>query len=249
MAVLHGMGRYVFGAASVLLGVASLALRDQLTSNWQLPGETAFIFVTSVAQMVGGVAVQFWKTERLGAITLGIVYLLFALTLVPEILAQPGIYASWGNVFYGLALVAGALLAYGLASPASYAKTVYKAPVTLFGLCAVSFAVEQVEFFGRTISLVPKWIPLSGMFWGVATTIAFGLAGVSILSGYKSLLASRLLTLMLVIFGVAIWIPALIADPRTHSNWGEGLETFAIAGAAWIVADFLGREGLVQRST
>ena len=45
---------------------------------------------------------------------------------------------------------------------------------------------------------------------------------------------------MLVVFGVAIWIPILIADLKTQGNWSEGIETFAIAGVAWIVADFLG---------
>jgi hypothetical protein len=82
-------------------------------------------------------------------------------------------------------------------------------------------------------------MPPSGTFWAWATTIAFGLAAISLVSGYKALLASRLLTAMFVIFTLAVWIPILIADPRTLSNWSEGLETFAIAGAVWIVADFL----------
>ena len=113
----------------------------------------------------------------------------------------------------------------------------------LMGLCSASFAVEQVEFLSRTASLVPKWLPPSGVFWTVATAIAFGLAAVSLVSGYKALLASRLLTVMFAVFVVAVWIPILIADPRTHSNWSEGLETFAIAGAVWIVADFLAARG------
>jgi hypothetical protein len=44
---------------------------------------------------------------------------------------------------------------------------------------------------------------------------------------------------MLLIFGFAVYVPLLIADPSNHGNWSEGLETFAIAGAAWIVADIL----------
>lgn len=107
------------------------------------------------------------------------------------------------------------------------------------GVCNASFAVEQVEFLGRTASLVPHWMPPGGTFWAVATTAAFGLAAASLVSGYKALLASRLLTAMFAIFTVAVWVPILIADPRTHSNWSEGLETFAIAGAIWIVSDFL----------
>jgi len=177
---------------------------------------------------------------------LGVVYLVISLTFVPGIFAQPGVYASWGNVFYQLALVAGAVIAYGLAAPSlPYTATLCRGAVMLFGLCNISFAIEQVEFLARTVSLVPKWIPPNGMFWAIATTVAFGLAGVALVVGYKSLLAARLLALMLVIFGVAIWIPILIADPKTQGNWSEGLETFAIAGVAWMVADLLGRENLI----
>lgn len=240
---LNGVARYVFGAAALSLGIAGLVLNDQLISNWQLPGTPAFIVVTSVAQIIGGAVMLFRKTTGLGAIILGIVYLVFSLTFVPDIVAEPGVYASWGNVFYQLALVAGAVVAYGLASPSRPKITnLYRGAVILFGLCNISFAIEQVEFLARTVSLVPRWIPPSGMFWAIATTIAFGLAGIALVIRYQSLLASRLLALMLGIFGITIWIPTLIADPKTHSNWSEGIETFAIAGVAWIVADFLGHD-------
>jgi uncharacterized membrane protein YphA (DoxX/SURF4 family) len=234
------VGRYVFGGAALLLGAVSVILHGQLISNWQLPGTAAFIDTTSVAQVIGGAAMLSQRYSRLGALVLGVVYLVFSLTFVPDIVAHPRVYASWGNVFYQLALVAGAAVAYGSASPAlPYAATLSRGAVMLFGLCNISFAIEQVEFQARTVSLVPKWIPPNGTFWAIATTIAFLLAGVALVVGYKSLLASRLLALMLVVFGVTIWIPILIADPITHGNWSEGLETFAIAGVAWIVADYL----------
>jgi hypothetical protein len=243
---LNGVGRYVFGAAALSLGIAGLVLNDQLISNWQLPGAPAFIVVTSVAQIIGGAAMLFRKTTGLGAIILGIVYLVFSLTFVPDIVAEPRVYASWGNVFYQLALVAGAVVAYGLASPSRPKITnLCRGAVMLFGLCNISFAIEQVEFLARTVSLVPPWIPPNGTFWAIATTIAFGLAGIALVVRYQSLLASRLLALMLGIFGVTIWIPVLIAHPKSHSNWSEGIETFAIAGVAWIVADFLGRRRTV----
>jgi hypothetical protein len=227
----------------VLLGIACLTLRDQLISNWQLPGDAVFLLVTSAALIAGGLGVQFSAAARAAALLLGCVYILSALTFVPDIVQQPGVYASWGNVFYPLASVSGAVIAYASASPSTHYATACKALVMLMGICSASFAVEQVEFLSRTASLVPKWLPPSGIFWAGATTIAFGLAAVSLVSGYKALLASRLLTVMFVVFVVAVWIPILIADPRTHSNWSEGLETFAIAGAVWIVADFLAARG------
>ena len=233
------MGRLLFGAAALMLGVASLVLHDQLISNWQLSGTATFIVVTSVAQIIGGAALLFRKTTGLGAIVLGVVYLVASLTFLPGILAQPGVYASWGNVCYQLALFVGAAVAYGMESFSPYAAALCRGAVILFGLCNISFAIEQVEFLSRTVSLVPKWIPPNGMFWAIATAIAFGLAGFALVIGYKSLLASRLLALMLVVFGITIWIPILVADPKTHQNWSEGIETFAIAGVAWIVADLL----------
>jgi uncharacterized membrane protein YphA (DoxX/SURF4 family) len=243
------MGRHFFGSAALLLGVASLVLHDQLISNWQLPGVAAFVAITSIAQIAGGAAMLFERSAKTGAAILGVVYLIFSLTFVPGIASQPEVYASWGNVFYQLALVAGAMAAYGLSAPSERsAFALSRSAVILFGSCNVSFAIEQVEFLARTVSLVPVWIPPSGTFWAIATTVAFGLAGLALVVGYQSLLASRLLSLMLLVFGVTIWIPILIADPKTHSNWSEGIETFAIAGVAWLVADVLASPSRARES-
>ncbi len=234
------MGRAIFGVASVLIGIACFALHDQLISNWQLPGDGVFLFVTSGALIAGGVAIGFPAAARPAALLLGCVYLVVTLTFVPDVVHQPGVYATWGNVFYPLAPALGAFLAYALASPSTaHTAAIGKVSVPLMGLCCASYAVEQIEFLTRTASLVPKWIPPSGIFWTWATTIAFALAAVSLVSGYRAPLAARLLTGMFAIFTIAVWVPILIADPRTHSNWSEGLETFAITGAVWILADFL----------
>jgi hypothetical protein len=47
----------------------------------------------------------------------------------------------------------------------------------------------------------------------------------------------RLMALMLVIFGVVVWVPALVAHPEAHGNWSEFALNFLIAGATWVVAD------------
>jgi hypothetical protein len=46
--------------------------------------------------------------------------------------------------------------------------------------------------------------------------------------------------MMLVSFGLLVWVPLVISDPHNHTNWSENAETFVIAGAAWILADLLG---------
>ncbi|PWT86679.1 MAG: hypothetical protein C5B58_01020 [Acidobacteria bacterium] len=77
------------------------------------------------------------------------------------------------------------------------------------------------------------------MFWAVTTTMAFASAAIALLSGRFSLLASRLLAAMIIGFGLLIWLPAPFADPHKLINWAGNAQNLAIAGAAWIVADFL----------
>ncbi|HEX4013949.1 MAG TPA: hypothetical protein VHX17_08685 [Candidatus Cybelea sp.] len=242
------MGRWLFGIAAVILGAVSLILHAQLVSEWLLPGKTAFLIVTSLVQIGGGLALPFARTGRLGAATLAAVYLVFALTFVRDIVAQPGVYASWGDVFYALALVVGAVVAYGLAAPSASSAKICAAAIGLFGLCNISFAIEQVEFLARTVSLVPKWIPPNGNFWAILTAIAFALAGIALLVRYRARIAAQLLAVMLLIFVAGIWIPILIAAPKTLSNWSEGIETFAIAAVALLVADYLGSRGAKAES-
>ena len=75
------------------------------------------------------------------------------------------------------------------------------------------------------------------MFWAVTTIVLFALAALALLMNRMALFAARLLTMMLVIFGLLVWVPLVLADPHSHTNWSENVETFAIAGTAWILAD------------
>ena len=77
------------------------------------------------------------------------------------------------------------------------------------------------------------------MFWAITTTVAFALAAISLLTMRLALLASRLLTAMLIGFGLLVWLPAPFADPHKLINWAGNAQNLAITGAAWIVADFL----------
>ena len=167
-------------------------------------------------------------------------YLVFALLCVPGIVAKPQIYNSWGNFFEQFSLLTGAVIVYARLSSAWPPETVHRIGRIFLGICAASFALEQAIYLEATANLVPKWIPPSQMFWAVTTTVLFALAAVALLANRIALLAARLLTMMLVIFGLLVWVPLLLSDPHNHVNWSETAETFAIAGTAWILADLLG---------
>ena len=131
-------------------------------------------------------------------------------------------------------------MVYARLSSAWSQETLHRIGRILMGLCATSFTLEQAIYLHATASLVPKWIPPNQMFWAVTTTVLFALAALALLTNRMALLAARLLTAMVVIFGLLVWVPLVVSDPRNHTNWSEFAETFAIAGAAWILADLLG---------
>jgi hypothetical protein len=149
-------------------------------------------------------------------------------------------YNGWHQPRYLVYAAAAALIFGGATIEFRRTAKAGAAVLGLVGLCTASFTLEQAFYLHPTASLVPKWLPPNPMFWAVATTVFFGLAAVALLTNRMALLATRLLTLMLVIFGLVVWVPLVISDPHSHTNWSETAETFAIAGTAWILADLLG---------
>lgn len=238
-----GLGRHVFGAAAVAAGLVTLAWHEY--NDWNQP--RYLVYAAGGAQIVGGVAIQFGRAAKMGAGVLCAVYLVFALLCVPRIAAAPQIYNSWGNFFEQLSLVTGAAMVYARRTPTWSWEMVTRTGRMLLGICVASFTLEQANYVGATASLVPKWIPPGPMFWAVATTVSFALAAVALLTNQKALLATRLLTLMLAMFLLLVWVPLVVADPRSHTNWSESVETFTIAGVAWIVVDLFSENRLSVR--
>jgi hypothetical protein len=233
-------GRHMFGVAALALGVITLAWHDYNESH-QL---RYIVYCASAALIFGGAAIQFRRTAKTGAAVLGAAYLVFTLLCVPGIVAAPQIYNSWGNLFEQFSLLTGSAIVYAHLSSAWSPETLNRIGRVLLGVCVASFTLEQAIYLDATAHLVPKWVPPNQMFWAVATTVSFALAAVALLTNRGALLASRLLTTMIVSFGLLVWVPLVLSDPHSHANWSENAETFAIAGATWILADLLGESRL-----
>jgi hypothetical protein len=229
-------GRHIFGLAALAFGVITLAWHDYN----DVPQLRYLVYAAAAALVFGGAAIQLSRTAKAGAAALAAAYLVFVLQCVPGIVAAPRIYNSWGNFFEQFSLWIGAALVYAQLSSAWSPEMLSRIGRILLGLCSASFALEQAFYLQPTASLVPKWIPLSPMFWAVATTVFFALAAVALLTNQMALLAARLLTMMVVSFGLLVWVPLFLSNPHSHTNWSEIAETFAIAGSAWILADLLG---------
>ncbi len=234
------LGRHVFGVAALASGLITLAWHDY--NGWHQP--RYLVYAAAAALIFGGAAIQVRRIAKTGAAVLAAVYIVFALQCVPGIVAAPQIYNSWGNFFEQFSLLTGAAIVCARLSsawsPAWSPETLPRIGRILLGICVASFTLEQAIYLNPTASLVPKWITPSQMFLAVTTTVLFALAAVALLANRMALFAARLLTMMLVSFGLLVWVPLVLSDLHNHTNWSENAETFAIAGAAWILADLLG---------
>jgi hypothetical protein len=227
----------------VLFGVIALLWHDSdtlqtLQKIWTLPFGAAIGESLMIAQIAGGIAIEYRRTAHWASLVLGAVYLLFSLACIPGILVAPAAYVHYGSFFEQFSLFCGAL-AVRAATDTNRARAaaVGRQARLGFGFCAISFTLSQIFYLHVTAALVPAWIRPNQMFWAILTTIAFALAAIAILINYQARLALRLMTLMLALFGVVVWIPLLLAHPDSHLNWSEFSLNFLITGAAWLVAD------------
>jgi uncharacterized membrane protein YphA (DoxX/SURF4 family) len=239
------LGRHAFGLTAILIAILTLLWRE--FDIWQDLGAIShraiLVYFAAALEILGGLAIQWPRTARFGAVVLGGISFVFLLFCIPPIVHQPLVYNNWYGFFEVLSQVAGALIVFTTVahSDSSRPPRIARVAYLFFGLCVVYYTLGQAFDLSATASLVPKWIPPGRMFWAIATTIAFALAAIALLSGRFALLASRLLTAMLIGFALLVWLPALISNRHSLSNWTEAAQTVAIAAAAWIVADFLAR--------
>lgn len=245
------IGRNVLGVAAILFGIFVLAWHPfaalQQTQALGIARHRAIlVYLVAVVEILAGLAMQWRRTARSGALALGILFTLASLSWIPGIVAKPSAFYTWGAFFYVFSKASGALIVYAMFTHSSSPRPSKLARFACvgFALCLISFALEQLEFFAHTAELVPKWIPCGQDFWAWATTIAFFLAAIALLARRVDLLAARLTTVMLIAFGVLIWLPVCFGNVHNLFNWSENLDNLAIAGAAWIVADFLSQSRL-----
>lgn len=236
------LGIYAYAAGAIFLGLVGLASGDFATT-WQrvepnVPFREPLAYLTASIELAAGLALLWRRTARAGALTLTVVYSVFALLWVPKILEGLSGFDPTGNFFEEFSLVvAGAVLFARFStegSPIARSESLF---ARLLGLSAISFGMVHIYDMPGLAAWVPKWIPPSQVFWCYATTIGFFLAAAAILSGIMAPLASRLLTAEIVGFELLVWIPKLLAGPHDHFLWAANGISIAISGAIWAVSD------------
>ncbi len=251
---LSNPGSRVYGLGAITLGLVGLAWGDFATF-WQpvqtvgIPNHGVLAYVTAACLLSAGVATEWRQSAKAGLLALAVLYFLFAMLWLPRVVGFPHIFGTWGGMLEEMAPAAAAVVGYASLLPRGSAAAIWAERIgrLLFGVCAVSFGVVHFTAVPQTAAMVPRWIPPAQTFWAWATGVAHLLAGVAILTGILAPFASRLLTAMLVGFGVLVWLPALFAHPRAHMTWAGNAVNLTLIGAAWVVADLIANRKRLAR--
>ena len=140
------LGRHVLGLAAILFGVFTLSWRDfniwqQIRPLGNLPHREILACAAGSLELLGGLAIQWRRTARAGALLLGGIFLVFALLWIPRALSEPLLWDPWGNFFEQFSEVSGALIVYASFDqrhPLRAERLIQFAYVS-FGVCVLSF--------------------------------------------------------------------------------------------------------------
>jgi uncharacterized membrane protein YphA (DoxX/SURF4 family) len=239
----YGLG--VMALAVVCLAWGSFDLGQPVPKDF--PGRTVLAYAAAVFMLVAGAAVEWRRTAAWGAAALTAYYAFIVVILMYGrlVLAHHSEFGTYSGGAEQLAIAAGGLIVYaaGAKLDAALAARLTGLGQWVFGVCALLFGGAHFFYMNLTVPMVPKWLPPTQEFWAYATGLGHIAAGLAILTGVKARLAAILLTAMFASFTPLVHLPMLLADPSSRMIWSENALNLALIGAAWVVADSLGRRG------
>jgi hypothetical protein len=241
-------GSRAYGLGAIAMGLA-FAVFHALAMLRRGPGPAMSVydvlaFISAAILVSGGVLVNLRGPANVGAAALAAWFGLSALTqAIPPLVAGPMVMVNWQKLAELSAMAAGGMVAYALAPgvPAVRSAKLAQAGVLAFGLCLLVFGASHFVYARLTASLVPAWLPPGQLIWTYVTGAAQIAAGAALLSNIRPRLAAQLLAAMYGVFAFLVHAPLILGAPSLRGNWDELCETLVLAGAAWVIADGVGR--------
>ena len=247
---------YVYAAGSIATGIVDLIWRQfepahEPIQAWSdhIPGAEVLACIAAICLIVGGAAILWVKTARLGAGTLTGIYLLFGLFWLPRFYTAPHTLGFHIPLLVGLIVGVAQQLTLGAAAAILYALNVgrdraWKARALTvarwtFGLSLIDFGLAHLTGVRGVATMVPQWMPLGASVWVILTGLAFLAAGFAMLLRIFDFVAMRLLAVMLFIFSMLVLMPGAILHPPNHIRWGSNAYNMTAVGATWLFAESL----------
>jgi uncharacterized membrane protein len=250
-----GLSRGFFAIAAASLAILSLIYGEFGPSGRSLPGwipwREAWVYLSALLLLAASAGLCFSRAPLPGALTIGAYQAVWAVLGTPPIFSKPLSIGAWYGFCEAITSLAGAWILYamlrrqsrGSEIPIASERAVRVAQV-LFGVTCVFYGSSHFVYADFTASMVPTWLP-NRLGLAYFTGLGHIAAGIGIIVGILPRLAATLEAIMMSLFGLLVWVPSFLAEPRPQwatppqNQWSELVVNLLLAASACIVATSL----------
>jgi uncharacterized membrane protein len=236
-----------FAIGMIGLGILALIYGDfalvwQPVPDW-VPGHAALAYASGVLMLLGGVGLLVRSAAKWSARILFPYVIVWLALKLPAIFVAPKMEAVWLG-FGELAV----LFAGGWVLFANLAEVPEGSPVRVltsdrsirlaqmfFAVWLIPIGLSHFVYVQATVDLVPAWLPYR-TGWAYLTGAGHVAAGLGVLFSIFPRVAAFAEAAMIGVFTILVWIPAIVAAPKTRLPWTAFFISWAIGSAAWVVA-------------
>jgi uncharacterized membrane protein len=238
----------MIGLGSLALVYGDFALVWQPVAPW-IPGRTVLAYGSGLIMLPGGIGLLLRPTAAWSARILFPYLIVWLLLKVPALVVAPQIEAVWLGFGELAVLMAGGWVLFarlaGLreGSPLTFAtgeNGIHLAQM-LFAVSLIPIGLSHLVYVKETAELVPAWLPYR-VGWAYLTGTGQIACGLGVLFSIFPRVAASTEAGMISLFTLLVWGPAILAAPRTRLPWTAFFISWAIASAAWLVAQNIAPE-------
>jgi len=237
----------LFAVGMIGLGILALIYGDfalvwQPVAPW-IPGRTVLAYGSGLIMLLGGVGLLLEATVTWSVRILFPYLIVWLLLKVPALLVAPQMEAVWlGFGEIAVLMTGGWVLFATLAgmregSPLTFATGAngIRLARMLFAVSLLPIGLSHLVYVKQTVELVPAWFPYR-VGWAYLTGAGQIACGLGVLLSILPRVAAWAEAGMISVFTLLVWGPAIFAAPRTRLPWTAFFISWAIASAAWVVA-------------
>lgn len=192
------------------------------------------------------------RTAAASAMVIAVCAVAWAAMGIPPIVHAPLSVGSWYGISEAVSVLVGVWTLHALHARGEHAHAAVlsgdgalRLGRTLFGAACLVYGIAHFAYVAYSLPFVPNWLPvrLPLLYLTGACHVA---AGVGLILGVLPRLAAALEAIMILLFGILVWLPSYFADPTPkwagtpHNQWSETFLNFLLAAVAWIIADSIG---------
>lgn len=237
----------LFAIGMIGLGILALIYGDfamvwQPVAPW-IPGRTALAYGSGLLMLCCGVGLLIRATAAWSIRILFPYLIVWLLLKVPALIVAPQIEAVWlGFGELAVLLAGGWVLFARLAnlregSPLSFAagQSGIRIAQILFALSLIPIGLSHILYVQQTAQLVPAWLPYRAG-WAYLTGAGQIACGLGVLFSVLPRVGASAEAGMISLFALLVWGPKILAAPAARLPWTAFFISWAIASAAWVVA-------------